>query len=184
NRTLKQQLEILREEGSGALSPDKYAQLNAVMGNMSNIYSTSRICRPDDPSKCLRLDPELDELMASSVHYDERLWAWEGWHREVGLRMRPLYEEYVALKNEVATLNGYLDYGDYWRGNYEVTEEFGGAARYAYSRGQLVQEVQALYNTVEPLYKELHAYVRRKLRDQYGSKVSLTGGLPAHLLDG
>ncbi|XP_075911324.1 angiotensin-converting enzyme 2-like [Petromyzon marinus] len=182
DRTLKQQLEILREEGSGALSPDKYAQLNAVMGNMSNIYSTSRICYPDDPSKCLRLDPELEALMASSLDYDERLWAWEGWHRQVGLLMRPLYEQYVELKNEVATLNGYMDYGDYWRGNYEVKEEFAGGPGYAYSRRQLMEEVQTLYNTVEPLYKELHAYVRRKLRNQYGSKVSLTGGLPAHLL--
>lgn len=43
--------------------------------------------------------------MASSTDYDERLWAWEGWRAVVGKMMRPLYEEYVELKNEVAELN-------------------------------------------------------------------------------
>lgn len=44
--------------------------------------------------------------MADSTDYDERLWAWEGWRAGVGTMMRPLYEEYVELENEVARLNG------------------------------------------------------------------------------
>ena len=44
--------------------------------------------------------------MANSQNYDERLHVWEGWRREVGKRMRPLYEDYVDLKNEAAKLNG------------------------------------------------------------------------------
>lgn len=43
--------------------------------------------------------------MADSTDYHERLWAWEGWRADVGRMMRPLYEEYVELKNEVAKLN-------------------------------------------------------------------------------
>jgi len=43
--------------------------------------------------------------MANSTDYNERLWAWEGWRAGVGRTMRPLYEEYVELKNEVAKLN-------------------------------------------------------------------------------
>lgn len=43
--------------------------------------------------------------MANSTDYHERLWAWEGWRADVGRLMRPLYEEYVELKNEVAELN-------------------------------------------------------------------------------
>lgn len=38
--------------------------------------------------------------------YAERLHVWEGWRQEVGKRMRPLYEDYVDLKNEAARLNG------------------------------------------------------------------------------
>lgn len=44
--------------------------------------------------------------MATSQNYDERLHVWEGWRKEVGKRMRPLYEDYVDLKNEAAKLNG------------------------------------------------------------------------------
>lgn len=44
--------------------------------------------------------------MATSRNYDERLHVWEGWRKEVGKRMRPLYEDYVELKNEAAKLNG------------------------------------------------------------------------------
>lgn len=44
--------------------------------------------------------------MANSRNYAERLHVWEGWRREVGKRMRPLYEDYVDLKNEASKLNG------------------------------------------------------------------------------
>lgn len=44
--------------------------------------------------------------MANSTDYAERLHVWEGWRREVGKRMRPLYEDYVDLKNEASKLNG------------------------------------------------------------------------------
>lgn len=47
----------------------------------------------------------LDDIMATSTDYNERLWAWEGWRAEVGKQMRPLYEEYVVLKNEMARAN-------------------------------------------------------------------------------
>ena len=44
--------------------------------------------------------------MANSEDYDERLHVWEGWRRETGKKMRPLYEDYVDLKNEASRLNG------------------------------------------------------------------------------
>lgn len=40
--------------------------------------------------------------MQDSKDYNERLWAWEGWRSKVGKQLRPLYEEYVVLKNEMA----------------------------------------------------------------------------------
>lgn len=44
--------------------------------------------------------------MAASLDYDERLRAWEGWRVAAGKKMRPLYEDYVDLKNEASKLNG------------------------------------------------------------------------------
>lgn len=115
------------------------------------------------------LEPELTELMAQVGNYDDHLWAWQAWHNGVGRQLRPLYLRYVELSNKQAQLNGYADYGDQWRQRYETTE--------------LESIVQNLYAQVEPLYKQLHAYVRRQLYNTYGAdKINLRGTLPAHLL--
>lgn len=55
----------------------------------------------------------LDNIMGTSKDYNERLWAWEGWRAEVGKQLRPLYEEYVVLKNEMA--RGYRKFAGLWR---------------------------------------------------------------------
>lgn len=59
-------------------------------------------------SHCLHapLFTGLDNIMAESKDYYERLHVWEGWRKEVGKRMRPLYEDYVDLKNQASRLNG------------------------------------------------------------------------------
>ena len=69
----------------------------------------------------------------------------------MGRANKPLYERYVELKNELSRLNGHDDLGDAWRDKYE-TETFGA-------------DVQSLYRDMEPLYLELHAYIRRKVRN-------------------
>ncbi|MEJ7607424.1 MAG: M2 family metallopeptidase [Bryobacteraceae bacterium] len=56
-----------------------------------------------------------------------------------------------------------------------------GEARYA-SRC-LAKELDRLWDQVRPLYLSLHAYVRSKLREQYGDAVvPAKGPIPAHLL--
>lgn len=107
--------------------------------------------------------------MSSSINSNERLWAWQHWHQGVGRAIKPLYVNYVDLKNKLARLKGYNDYGDQWRQKYETKE--------------LEPQVQQLYQEIEPLYRQLHAYVRRKLYQTYGpSVIDLQGPLPAHLL--
>lgn len=44
-------------------------------------------------------------------------------------------------------------------------------------------EMEKAWNQIKPLYEQLHAYVRRKLRDLYGpEKISREAPLPAHIL--
>nr|XP_044996208.1 angiotensin-converting enzyme 2 isoform X2 [Jaculus jaculus] len=153
-------------------------KLNTILNTMSTIYSTGRVCNPSNPQECLLLEPGLDDIMATSTDYNKRLWAWEGWRAEVGKQLRPLYEEYVVLKNEMARANNYEDYGDYWRGDYEAE----GVDGYEYNRNQLIEDVERTFREIKPLYEHLHAYVRTKLMDIYPSYISATGCLPAHLL--
>lgn len=69
----------------------------------------------------------------------------------------------------ILSYSGFADTGAYWRSWYE-TETF-------------EQDVEDLYRTIEPLYKNLHAFVRRQLYNQYGPKyINLKGPIPAHLL--
>lgn len=73
------------------------------------------------------------------------------------------------MKGFVLSCSGFADTGDYWRSWYE-SDTF-------------EQDIENLYKTIEPLYQNLHAFVRRKLYDQYGSKyINLKGPIPAHLL--
>ncbi|NXC15860.1 ACE2 enzyme, partial [Corythaeola cristata] len=176
---IRLQIQTLQDRGSSVLSSEKYNRLSTVLSTMSTIYSTGTVCRIANPSECLVLEPGLDTIMANSTDYHERLWAWEGWRADVGKMMRPLYEEYVELKNEVAKLNNYSDYGDYWRANYEADYP----EEYEYSRDQLVEDVEKTFEQIKPLYQQLHAYVRYRLEQVYGSElISSTGCLPAHLL--
>ncbi|NXN71382.1 ACE2 enzyme, partial [Himantopus himantopus] len=175
----KLQIQSLQDRGSSVLSPEKYSRLSTVLNSMSTIYSTGTVCKINNPSECLVLEPGLDAIMANSTDYHERLWAWEGWRAVVGRMMRPLYEEYVELKNEVAKLNSYSDYGDYWRANYEADYP----EEYKYSRDQLIEDVEKTFEQIKPLYQQLHAYVRHRLEKFYGPElISSTGCLPAHLL--
>lgn len=176
--TIKRQLKALQQSGSSALSPDKNKQLNTILNTMSTIYSTGKVCNSMNPQECFLLEPGLDEIMATSTDYNRRLWAWEGWRAEVGKQLRPLYEEYVVLKNEMARTNNYEDYGDYWRGDYEAE----GVEGYNYNRNQLIEDVESTFKEIQPLYEQLHAYVRTKLMEMYPSYISPTGCLPAHLL--
>ncbi|KFR15510.1 Angiotensin-converting enzyme 2 [Opisthocomus hoazin] len=173
------QIQALQDRGSSVLSPEKYSRLSTVLNTMSTIYSTGTVCKITEPSECLVLEPGLDTIMANSTDYNERLWAWEGWRAGVGRTMRPLYEEYVELKNEVAKLNNYSDYGDYWRANYEADYP----EEYIYSRDQVIEDVEKTFEQIKPLYQQLHAYVRHRLEQVYGPElISDTGCLPAHLL--
>lgn len=68
-----------------------------------------------------------------------------------------------------ASLAGFEDTGSYWRSWYDSPS--------------FEDDLEHLYNQLEPLYLNLHAFVRRKLYDRYGPKyINLKGPIPAHLL--
>jgi peptidyl-dipeptidase A len=95
---------------------------------------------------------------------------WTGWHR-IGRSIRPDFVRYVELANRGATELGFADTGEMWRSKYDMEP------------AEFTREVDRLWSEVEPLYRSLHAYVRRCLREQYGSeRVPERGPLPSQLL--
>ncbi|KAK2706936.1 hypothetical protein QYM36_014833 [Artemia franciscana] len=156
--------------GSYILEPAEMEELSNIISYMGNFYGSFQACRetPTGTQECMYLEPELTDLMDQSRDPEERLWAWKTWHDGIGQEFRDRYIRYVELKNKMARLNGYTDYGDRWRQKYDTTT--------------LEADVDVIYEELKPLYLQLHAYIRRRLYETYGDVVDLTGPLPGHLL--
>lgn len=64
---------------------------------------------------------------------------------------------------------GHSDNGAFWRSLYETPS--------------FEEDLERLWKELEPLYLNVHAYVRRSLYRKYGGKhINLKGPIPAHLL--
>ena len=64
---------------------------------------------------------------------------------------------------------GYADKGAMWRDNYGMGDD-------------IIEVAYDIYDTILPLYKQLHAYVRRKLHTIHTDHVDIKGRIPANLL--
>ncbi len=64
---------------------------------------------------------------------------------------------------------GYADEGQLWRELYEIPND------------GLEMVVNKLYEEVKPMYQQLHAFIRRRLAEQYPGRVNTYGPIPAHL---
>ena len=140
-------------------------RVTELESKMEGIYSTGKV--KDSDGKMLALNPDLYRILATTRDYDRLQFAWKGWRDAVGPKLRPLYKEFVKLKNQGARDNGWKNIGEYWRSWYEVDD--------------LQSMVEGFWNKLKPLYEELHAYVRYRLSQKY-SKMKKTGPIPAHLL--
>ena len=83
-------------------------------------------------------------------------------------------------------LSCYRKFLEYFLNNYCFVVDFTDAADYwqfPYETFNFEREVDEVWEGIKPLYEELHAYVRRKLRDHYGpEKISGQAPLPSHIL--
>jgi len=157
----------LSKVGQISLSEEEALELSQLIASMGKIYGSTKVCLPD--GSCEGLEPGLTNIMAESTDYDLRLQVWKEWRDKVGRANRPHYIRYVELKNKLARINNHTDLGDLWRDKYE-TETF-------------TEDINEIYKTMQPLYLELHAYIRKRLFHVYGPPhVDLQGTLPAHLL--
>jgi len=148
--------------------PHQSAELTAVAARMEGAYGKGKWC-PPGKDKCLDIE-DLGRLMAASHDPTELRDAWVGWH-QIGAPLRKDYARYVELANRGARELGFPDTGALWRSKYDMPP------------ADFAREVDRLWEQVRPLYVQLHAYVRWKLREKYGDQVvPANGPIPAHLL--
>jgi peptidyl-dipeptidase A len=85
--------------------------------------------------------------------------------------MRPKYARLIELQNIGAKELGYQDTGELWRAGYDMTP------------AEFSAEMERAWAQLEPLYRELHTYVRARLIQKYGKAADRPDGMiPAQLL--
>ncbi|MCM8556893.1 M2 family metallopeptidase [Sphingomicrobium sediminis] len=108
---------------------------------------------------------DAEALMGTIRDPEELQQLWVSWHNNVGRPMKEDYERFVEITNAGAQELGFADTGALWRSNYDMTP----------------QEFSAMYDRlwaeVEPLYADLHCYVRSELSDYYGADVQPDEGM-------
>lgn len=170
-RRIFEKLSVL---GTAILSDEKKTELVNVIADMQENHASGKICpyvrKTNTPEECdLSLEPEIKNILMDSRNYDELLHVWNEWRKVAGKPMKNNYQRYVELLNEAARLNGFQDASGMWQDVYEYEE--------------LESNMARIWEQLLPLYQELHAYVRTKLRAIYGpDKIPEDGPIPAHVL--
>jgi peptidyl-dipeptidase A len=166
----RRQLHLLRIAGQPAPDdPAQAAELAELATKMDATFGKTKAC--DKSGKNCRDLQKLEDVLSDSRKPAELLDAWKGWHDAAGGAVAPMYTRFVELANAGARGVGFPDVGAMWRSAYDMPPE------------DFAKEVDRLWGQVEPLYRDLHCYARRKLNKKYGDKVvAPQGPMPAHVL--
>uniref|UniRef100_G3MRB1 Angiotensin-converting enzyme n=1 Tax=Amblyomma maculatum TaxID=34609 RepID=G3MRB1_AMBMU len=160
--------------GTAILSPEKQDKLVKLVAEMQENHASAKVCpfrsKATNTEKCnLSLDPEIKNILKTSKNYKELLHVWNEFRKVAGKPMRGKFLQYVKLQNEAARLNGFKDASGMWLDVYEDD--------------CFEEKIRGLWQQLKPLYQQLHAYVRSKLRRVYGhDKIKRDGPIPAHVL--
>jgi peptidyl-dipeptidase A len=173
----RRQLMLLQVNAPAAPhDPKLLAESSNLGAQLTGMYGKGKYC-PGAPAgqtapegtKCLSID-EISTILAKSRDPEELKRLWIGWHA-IGAPMRQRYTRFIELQNVGAREQGYKDTGDLWRAGYDMTPD------------QFSAEMDRAWTQLEPMYRELHTYVRHRLIAQYGKAADRPDGLiPAHLL--
>ena len=115
---------------------------------------------------------ELENIMRTSRDPEFLSYVWENWRRAYDpAQMSQDYAEMVDIANQGARDLGFSDLAEMWLSNYDMPAD------------EMEAEVERLWGQVEPLYEQLHCYVRHELSEEYGEDIqSPDGTIRADLL--
>ncbi len=150
--------------------PKESEELTQVVSRMRATYGKGKWCPdPAKPDACHNID-EVTRVLADVKKSEPELRReWEGWHT-ISPPMKKDYVRFAELSNKGARELGFADTGAMWRSKYDMPP------------AEFSKELDRLWDQVRPLYLQLHAYVRMKLREKYGDVVPAKGPIPAYLL--
>jgi peptidyl-dipeptidase A len=149
--------------------PKEAAEMTRLAAALEGAYGKGKYCRGGDPARCLNID-EITKIMATSRDARELLDVWNGWH-SIAPPMKKDFARVVEIANKGARELGFADTGALWRSQYDMAPD------------DFSKELDRLWEQVKPLYEQLHAYARWKLREKYGpGAVPESGPIPAHLM--
>jgi peptidyl-dipeptidase A len=174
---LRRQIMLLQVNAPAApKDPKLLAEQTQLAAQLTGMYGKGKYC-PDAPAgqqpasdaKCLGIDA-ISNIMAKSRDPEELTKLWVGWHA-IGAPMREKYARLIELQNIGARELGYHDTGELWRAGYDMTP------------AEFSAELERAWQQLEPLYRELHTYVRARLIAKYGKAADRPDGMiPAQLL--
>ncbi|RKR02823.1 M2 family metallopeptidase [Maricaulis maris] len=108
---------------------------------------------------------ELENIMRTSRDPEFLSHVWAGWRDSYGPeQMATDYAEMVEIANQGARDLGFSDLAEMWLSNYDMPAD------------EMEAEVERLWGQVEPLYEQLHCYVRDDLNELYGDEVQAAEG--------
>jgi len=170
---LRRQMMLLQINAPAApKDPKLLAEQTTIASQLTGMYGKGKYCPPPaaaDSSACMGID-DISNIMAKSRDPEELKKLWIGWHA-IGAPMHDKYAREVELENIGARELGYKDTGELWRAGYDMTP------------AEFSAELDRAWVQLEPLYRELHTYVRHKLIEKYGAAADRPDGMiPAHLL--
>jgi len=149
--------------------PKEAEEMTRLAAGLEGAYGKGKYCPGGDEKKCMNID-EVTKLMASSRDPKQLLDLWTGWHA-IAPPMKKDFVRVVEIANKGSKELGYADTGALWRSQYDMPPD------------DFSKELDRLWEQVKPLYVQLHAYARWKLREKYGKDVVPENGpIPAHLL--
>ncbi|XP_050527997.1 angiotensin-converting enzyme-like [Daktulosphaira vitifoliae] len=147
-----------------------YEKIIALKSHIKNKLYYGEICEYLKPNRpCDVSYNELKVIMINSSNPAELKYYWKAWHNYTGYDVKTKYIKYIRRLDHIATLNNFSD----------------GVAYNVYSniyKGCLVN-IDYIYKSIKPLYVQLFTYVRKILRDKFGSNiVTAKNPIPVHLL--
>ena len=165
---LRREMKLLQLNTPAApKEPNLLEQQTQLAAQLTGMYGKGKFC--EHKGKCLGIDA-ISNIMAHSTDPEELTRLWVGWHA-VGAPMRGKYARFIELQNMGAKELGYHDTGELWRAAYDMTP------------AEFSAEVDRAWSQLEPLYRELHKYVRGRLIAKYGKAAERADGMiPAQLL--